>query len=293
MTTSDKQELIVVAYDFTEAAEAALSHANSIAKSAANSEVRLLHVINSESKSKLKKANEHESAIYERLQSITEKNQMETGVKTSYHAEEGTIFKTIGEYLQDSNASMMVLGTHGVKGIQHIVGAFAMKVISSSPVPVIVVQNKKSPAEGYKKIVVAIDDYKLGKNKIVHTISMAQKFNSEVFLFVDQSSDQLFSAQIRGNLGHAVKYLEINNIKHSYTITPSKGGSFGKQLLKYSQSIDADLIVISSQKNMQNIADLLLIVGKTEESIINNDSETAVLCVNPLQNVTNIGVLGV
>lgn len=292
MTTSDKQELIVVAFDFTEAAETALSHANSIAKNTSNAEVRLLHVINSESKSKLKKANEHESAIYDRLQSITEKNQTETGVKTSYHAEEGTIFKTIGEYLQDSNASLMVLGTHGVKGIQHIVGAFAMKVISSSPVPVIVVQNKKSPAEGYKKIVVAIDDYKLGKNKIVHTISMAQKFNSEVFLFADYSSDQLLAAQIRGNLGHAVKYLEINNIKHSFTTMPSKGGSFAKQLMKYSQSIDADLIVISSQKNTQNIADLF-IVGKTEEGIINNETETAVLCVNPLQNVTHIGVLGV
>ncbi len=291
MTTSGNYELIVVAYDFTEQAETALAHANVIAQNSNNAEVRLLHVINSESKSKLKKAQEHESAIYEKLQTISNDNFSKNGVKTSYHAEEGTIFKTIGEYLQDSNASLMVLGTHGVKGIQHIVGAFALKVIASSPVPVIVVQNKKSHDNGYKKIVVAIDEYKLGKNKIVHTISLSKKFKSEVFLFSDHSSDQYLSAQIRGNLGHAITYLEKNDIPFQTATVASGGGSFAKQLIRYASEIEADLIVISSQKDTQSITDLF-IVGKTEENIINNDTQIAVLCVNPLQNVTNIGVVG-
>lgn len=291
MTTSENNELIVVAFDFTEQAETALSHANVIAKSNPQAEVRLLHVINSESKSKLKKAHEHESAIYDRLQSISEENFTKNGIKTSYHAEEGTIFKTIGEYLQDSKASLMVLGTHGVKGIQHIVGAFALKVISSSPVPVVVVQNRKGHDNGYKKIVVAIDEYKLGKNKIVHTISMAKKFNSEVYLFADHSGDQYISAQIRGNLGHAITYLEKNDIPYKDFSVSSGGGSFAKQLIRFASENEADLIVISSQKDTQSITDLF-VIGKTEESIINNDSQIAVLCVNPLQNVTHIGVVG-
>ena len=53
----------------------------------------------------------------------------------------GTGKKTIGCKLAEQiNASAIIMGTHGAKGMQKVFGSFAMKVIISTGVPFMVVQ---------------------------------------------------------------------------------------------------------------------------------------------------------
>lgn len=289
MLIPNRKDLIVVTCDFTEPAKAALQHASRIAAESED-EVRLLHVINTETKSKLKKAKASENQIYMDLEKWAAENQKEYGITTSYHAQEGSIFTTIGEYLTESDASLLVMGTHGVRGIQHVVGAYAMKVISSSPVPVLVVQRRRPEAGGYKKIVLPIDHYRHGKNKTAYAILTARYFDGEVHIFESRESDAYLANHIKLNAAHARQYLEQNGVRYVEAREQAGEGSFTKQLLRYASSVKADMIVITSHQASQGMADL--IVGSNEVQIINNEDEIPVMCVNPIQDTGHLGVFG-
>lgn len=286
MIDKKKKDLIIVPCDFTEEAANALHHASTIAK-AGNDEVRLLHIINRESKSKLKKEGQIEEVVENKLREWAQKNEATYGVPTTYHAEEGSIFSAIGEYTADVNAQIAVMGTHGVKGVQHIVGAFAIRVVTSSPVPVVIVQRKGSADGGYKKIVVPIDDNKYGKNKILHAMAMAKYFNGEIVLFAAISSDEYTQKTINLSVHQAESFLTKNEIPFRIEKEESREGSFAKQLIRYSGEIEADLIVISTRQD--TVALQNLIVGNNEEEVINNDAQIPVMCVNPVQDTTYLG----
>jgi nucleotide-binding universal stress UspA family protein len=289
MLNKDKKDLIISLCDFTPEAEVALNHASKIAEHN-HDEVRLLHIINNDTKSKLKKANEGEDAVYTKLKSIAEKNYTETKVTTSYHAEEGSIFSSVGEYVKESEAQLVVFGTHGVRGMQHIVGANSLKVILSCPAPVIVVQKKKADYHGYKKIMLPIDHSKFGKNKIAHAIHIAKNFGSDVIIFESQEKDPHLTNLIQNNVTFAANLLKQEKINYTHQKEDPDKGNFAKQIIKYSAEVDADLIVITSQHDTDTIGDFFF--GNHEVDIINNDAQIAVMCVNPHQNA-NVSIVGV
>jgi nucleotide-binding universal stress UspA family protein len=284
MLTKNKTDLIVVPFDFTEQAMTALDHATRIARQSED-EIRLLHIINSETRNKLKKTPEE---VLADLKQTADANQAAKGVKTSYHAEEGSIFTTMGKYITDSGASLVVMGTHGVKGIQHLIGPNSLRVVASSPVPIIVVQEKKIAPHGYKKIVLPIDFHKSGKNRTAYAIAIAKYFSSEVYLFEQTVADEFLAKQVTLNASHAINYLEENKISYKQEKEASSGGSFSKQVVRYASLIAADLIVVSSEQDADSVVDL--IVGSKEIDIINNDAQIAVMCVNPVQNISHLDI---
>jgi nucleotide-binding universal stress UspA family protein len=244
MLNKEKKDLIISLCDFTPEAEVALNHATKIAEQS-HDEIRLLHIINNETKSKLKKTNETEDAVYKKLKELSEKNYQEHKVLTSYHAEEGSIFTSVGEYVKETEAGLVIFGTHGVRGMQHIVGANSLKVILSCPVPVIVVQKKKADYHGYKKIVLPIDHSKFGKNKIGHAISMAKYFKSEVVIFESLEKDPHLTNLIKNNVIYAENLLKAEQINYTHCTEDPTKGNFAKQIIKHSAEVDADLIVIT------------------------------------------------
>ncbi len=289
MLNKEKKDLIITLCDFTPEAEVALNHASKIAEQN-HDEVRLLHIINSDTKSKLKKNHEGEEAVYSKLKEIAEQNYSNTKIKTSYHAEQGSIFSTVGEYVKEAEAGLVVFGTHGVRGMQHIVGANSLKVILSCPVPVVVVQKKKADYHGYKKIVLPIDHSKFGKNKIAHAISMAKYFQSEVVVFESLEKDSHLTNLIKHNVTFAINLLKADNINYTHHTEDPEKGNFAKQIIKHSAEVDADLIVITSQHDTDSIGDFFF--GNHEVDIINNDAQIAVMCVNPVQNA-NVSISGI
>lgn len=289
MLQKEKKDIIISLFDFTPEAEVALNHASKIAEQN-HDEVRLLHIINNERKSKLKKTHEDEDTVYRQLKEIAEKNYTYTKVHTSYHAEKGSIFTTVGDYVKESEASLVVFGTHGVHGMQYIVGANSLKVILSCPVPVIVVQKKKADYHGYKKIVLPIDHTKYGKNKIGHAISIAKYFNSEVIIFESLEKDPHLTNSIKNNVNYASNLLKSHRITFTHQTEDPTKGNFARQVIKHAAEIDADLIVITSQQDMNSIGDFFF--GKNEIEVINNDAQIAVMCVNPIQN-SNLSISGI
>jgi nucleotide-binding universal stress UspA family protein len=279
MFNKHKKDYIISLYDFTPEAEVALNHASLIAGQTGN-EVQLLHIINSDTRSKLKKIGAPADGVLDVLKTVAERNQAETNVPTSFHAVEGSIFTKISEYAEELGAVLIVLGTHGVKGMQHLIGAHSLRVILSATVPVIVVQKTKAHYHGYKKILIPIDYSKFGKNKIENAIAIAQYFKSEVILFKSGEKDPYLAEIIKTNLSYATFLLKVDSIPYTLFEENTEEESFSVQITDLALETNTDLIVISSEHNSHSMKDLFF--GIHEIDIINNIGEIAVMCVNPL-----------
>ena len=209
------------------------------------------------------------------------------GVSAKAHLREGSIFTTIGEVAEEVGARLLVMGTHGVVGMQHITGAWAVKVITSSPVPVIIVQKKKVSDHGYKTIVSPIDGSRETKQKVIHTISMAKRFGSEVKLFASYESDEFIANARNNNIAWAENMFKKNDVSYSVEHATQKGGNHAKQTIKYASQVNADLIVILTDDGEVSVSEFVL--GPDHEKVINNDAQIATMCVNPVSNLYTIG----
>ena len=125
---------VLVPHDFSPVADCAVSHAAKIAKSY-NGEVYLLHVVG---KAKEVDANK------DKLRAIGEKAEAKYGIKANVIVRIGNIFEDIGDVASEIGAGYIVMGTHGARGMQKIMGSHAIRVISHSKVPFVIVQEKRT-----------------------------------------------------------------------------------------------------------------------------------------------------
>jgi nucleotide-binding universal stress UspA family protein len=112
--------LILVTWDFTEKSDFALEHAIDIA-SVINHDIAIIHIV--------KKESEIEDAEKKISDSIQEKF-INVSVKPKIIVKAGNIFTSINELATEIRARMTVMGTHGIKGMQKVLGSWALKLIS-------------------------------------------------------------------------------------------------------------------------------------------------------------------
>ncbi|MBU0488063.1 MAG: universal stress protein [Bacteroidetes bacterium] len=165
-------DLILVPTDFTEVGDFAIEHAIGCAKQT-SSRVCILHVINKDTKSYLKKNNLTQDSVDSRLQQKADDVKAKHGVEVEYIVREGSIFSAISEVAIDIGAMLIILGTHGKVGIQHVVGSYARKVIISAPCTVIVVQETQFK-NGYERMVIPVDNSTETRQKMKWAIFLAK-----------------------------------------------------------------------------------------------------------------------
>ncbi|MBI1289392.1 MAG: hypothetical protein GC178_17635 [Flavobacteriales bacterium] len=280
---AEKNQIILVPTDFTAAAKTAINHAAKVA-SVAGDEIRLVHIVNKDTKSKLKKAGESLDDLNAKMKAEVAEIASKYSVKADFHLREGSIFTTIGEVAEEIGARLLVMGTHGVIGMQHITGAWAVKVITSSPVPVIIVQKKTVSDHGYKTIVFPIDASRETKQKVIHTVSMAKFFGSTVHLFASHETDEFLVNARNNNIAWAENMFKKNGVDYKVA---HADGNHAKQTIKYASQVNADLIVILTDDGDVSVSEIVL--GPDEEKVINNDAQIATMCVNPVADLYTIG----
>lgn len=271
---------ILVPTDFSTEAECAIVHACTIAAKTGD-EVKLLHVINKESLAELKKNKEDIASLQRKLDSQCTYYAEKFSVKMSSILKEGSIFTVIGEVGEEEKSQLIVMGTHGVKGMQHITGAFALKVIDGATVPVVVVQRRMPLHAGYLKIVSPIDFSIETKQKTLQTMSVAKMFDAEVHLYAQAGSDDDLTNRVKLNTQFVKRHLEEQDIQVTVAHQP-KSADFSKDFIAYAKEVDADLIVILTtvEKGIKDI-----VMGTDEQKVINNSEEIPVMVVNPLHNM--------
>jgi len=257
---------ILVAWDFSDKAQNALEHALQLAE-IKNTQVELVHIIENK---------EDYSGACILLDKVLENTMIEFNRPILYVVKEGSVFTTLGTYAAEQNADLVVMGTHGMKGMQKITGSWALKVIAGTSVPFIVVQGPPRHKH-YSNIVFPVDFRKESKLKLNWVGYLAENFNLTVNVLVPNTKDSIHAKSIKANLEFAKKYFENKEI--DFEIHESKAsGTFVKQTIDFARYIDADLIIIVITKE-PGLNDYMF--GAEEQKLIANNDEIPVMCIQP------------
>lgn len=270
-------KIIVVPWDFTPVTEYALQHAVKISRMTHN-DICLLHIVEKITT---------EGGVKAKQAAMTIKgNEIERnfGVTVKTHVQRGTIFKQIPEFVNDRSASLVVMGTHGMSGMQKLTGSWALKVIAKSKVPYIVVQAPPADMERFRTIVCPIDWRAEEKEKLSMAIYMSKYFDTKVHILKATRKDESLAKKANLNLNFTVRMLIQNNIEYEIREVPSD--QLAEQTIEIAQQLNADLILIMTTKDI-TFADY--VVGAKEQYIIANSSKIPVCCVNPSSSFANIG----
>ena len=269
-------DIVIVPTDFSDTCQNAINHGVELAEYL-DYKLVILHVINRDTKSQLKKEKQGVSHITEKLNDIANDIREMSRVTVETLTREGSIFDEIHGTASDIGAKIMVLGTHGKKGMQYLVGSYALKVVTKSPVPTIVVQ-EKSFGKGYKNIVFPINSFTEARQQVQWAIHMAKTFGSFINIFRQPLSDSDMGNKIKVVSSQIEKAFKEYDIKYSIT-DAEKSGHFAGQMIDYAVAEKADLIMIMTDADIFS-ADFN--AGAWDEKMMFNKAQIPVMCINPV-----------
>ena len=267
---------LLVPTDFTNEAHSAIQHAVKLGV-IVQAEVILLNVV--KDKSDIPAATTKLKEEVKWAKTVNDQIDVRSIVRV------GNIFDDIGDAASELGVSLIIMGTHGASGWQKITGSYALKVITNSSVPFIVVQDQLMNDTGYDSIVVPLDLNNETKQKLEMVASIAHYFDSEVHLITPNESDEFLSNKLKANRIWAAKYLKGKNVKFTTQIVDD-GDNLLEGVFKLSKKVEADLIAIMNlQKNS-----LMGVLGSSyQQEIIANKAKVPVLCLNPLKSTIASG----
>jgi nucleotide-binding universal stress UspA family protein len=260
---------ILVPHDFTEVADNALLHANKLSK-VLNRPVTLTHIV---------KTDKDKKGATDKLDAIASKNAASNGVETQTLVIAGDYLEKIGEVAEIVKATLVVMGTHGVRGIQKLIGSYALKVITNSNVPYLVVQAPPTGQEGYQNIVLPMDFSKESKQKLDWAVYIAELFGSKFHLLSDYESDEFTAKALKNNISYAKSYLTNNNLTFDLHELGKHTQGLTRETITLSKNVHADLIVVMTTMD-KGISEYVM--GAPEQAIIANDAQIPVMCINPV-----------
>lgn len=269
-----EKKTIIVPHDFSVVADNALKHAINTAK-ITGAVIHVLHVV-----SKEKEIKDAENKLKKLVESIDTEVTLHPVVRV------GNIFDDIGDFASESHAELIFMGTHGQHGWQYVTGSHALKVITHSTVPFIVVQEKPIKENGYDDIVVPLDLNKETKQKLVYVANIATYFKSRVHVITPDETDEFLRHQVKANIQFATKFFQERGIEVTTKVVPPSG--FDKETVKHAVTLDADLIAIMNL-NRNNL--LGTITASHEQYILTNDAQIPALIVNPVEGSYGSSVL--
>jgi len=186
----------------------------------------------------------------------------------------GEFFEGIGYAALENNAELIVMGTHGLKGLQFITGSRALKVVSNSEVPIIIVQEDSKPTKGYKNILVPMTLDKNSKQKLTYAKHLALYLNSKIFLIAPSEKDEFLRNKIQRDLNFAKQFFDEANIPYEAEINEEIYTL--DSYIEYAKEKDIDLIVFMNQPESAYI-----LFDDRVQRVITNKAHIPVLLINP------------
>jgi len=269
-----EKDILLVPWDFTEVAEFALEHAIKVAKRL-NNQIKLIHVVKS-----LKKGEEALAELNKDIEKLTEKYEFELSPLVL----EGSLFHIISDYASENNVSMVVMGTHGIKGMQKFTGSYALKVIVGSKIPFIVVQERPTKKEIFKDIVFPLDYRSEAKQKLQWALFLVKYFEVKINIIIPTIKDKALNTKLMGNVHFAEKILDKYDC--DYELHRIEGSNSAEESIAFAKKVDADMILIMTTKGI-GITDYVL--GAQEQYIIANTARIPVMVVNPRTDLSRYG----
>ena len=257
---------ILVPFDFTPAAERALESAVTIAKMHPGSTIEVLNVVAKDS--------EKDEALA-KLKSATESFDYEIG----HIVLAGKVLHVIPETLKEMKYDYACMGTHGVHGMQNIFGPDALKIVTDSNIPFIITQDNKS----IKDLDTVVVPFSYSKESIQigqFIVDLVDHANCHIKLVGYMDQDQWLKMDMITNKAVIGKLFKNNELDIEF-VNMGKDGSYEESLLKYADSINADLIAAAHFSGS-----ILSIRKNFVRDMINNEYNIPVLTVKTEANST-------
>lgn len=266
---------ILVATDFSTAAVNALEHACLIAKKA-GFEITVLHVKNSHTKDLLSKVGKEPDELEIYMQELCDDASQKSGVACTPLIKEGSIFNDINAVTVDPDYKLLLIGTHGSKGLrQALFGADLLKIAKKSPVPVLATPDNAKVQHEYEKIVFPYGGHREFDNKIKAAGFIAKHFDAEIQLYTIERDNVELSKVTRQNIQKAQEHFDQNDIKHVSVHENMNDFSIGfaNQTLEYTKRVGAQIISVMSTSSDE----YSFISTVDKENLINNQDGISIL----------------
>lgn len=281
MTTEVQEKkynnIVLIPTDFSEVCGNAISHGVKLAKFLGYS-VCILHIINKETKNALKKKNVGHEYIMFRLKEYKRYYGKKYAIDIDIRAVEGSIFSTINEIATEIKANIMVMGTHGKKGLQHVFGSYALKVVVESPIPVVVVQ-KRSFREGYKNIIFPVSNDLEPRQAVQWAKLMAKLFNARIHIFQSPEKESGLKTRLKIITKQITDVFQAEQV--SYVISTAESSrNYAEEVISYSVLHHADLVMIMTRPNI-DVPGFSL--ASWDEKLMFNEAQIPVMGINPIE----------
>ncbi len=237
-----KCDAILVPVDFTQVADYAIDHASAIAR-IFGYRLYLLHVI-----SKRQKGTQKEKDADKKLIGISSRLSRDHGLKVTHMIRVGTVFRTISGVAERLRASFIVMGVHGKKGIEHLVGSYPYKVVCKSSVPVLVVKDNHQHV-GFHNIVIPVDFSKRSTQKITQAIKFSKFFGARIRVFGFLSSENKAKIINKEALLKSVNdVFEESDVPVTTDLVINPAHDWPEALMVFADKVNADLIMIVAER---------------------------------------------
>lgn len=255
--------IYLVPYDFTDVGDAAINYANFIGKRV-RTNVIILNIV--PTKDKIAQAQK-------KLHEALEKFEVNPNVNLIPIVRVGSIFESIAKTAIEDEAQLIIMGTHGNVGMQKFLGSHAMKVITSTNIPFLIVQKNTVPKQ-VQNIIVPIDMTRESLQIVNLAGDIARIYDAEVHVVAEKQNDEIFLQKMKNRILIVKNQFEERNIKSQLYLLES-GGSYSKKVLQYCKENDGDFIAIAYHNEA-----LLPQFNTYAQNLIMNDMKLPCLIIN-------------
>ncbi len=245
-----KKDVIVIPWDYSESCEIALQHAILLAKEVDN-QIMLVRFIKEAGLfgNKSAKQAEFESEkvkIKDSASQMAQKYNFDPQ-HLFIDVEIGLKPKTICQLMKDANANLVIMGrtyklndkvTANIEDMTESMG--------SIDIPFIVVTSKPTH-DYYKELVVPLDHDKRMKETLQWVVYLSKYYNCNINIIKPYIEDEYNKKDMANNIYFTKKLLDKKNIVYGIK-TAKKGNLFGDEIMRFSQNIDADLVILIFNK---------------------------------------------
>lgn len=242
---------ILVPIDFSTGSINALDYAIQIAN-VIEADVRIVHVMTNKSYPVFLierfEGKVNETVLYECLDDLVREKESTyrvQGGKIDYKVRTGNVVKEIANQGKYDDATMIVVGTHGVSGFEdNWIGSNSYRLVSHSSRPVLTIRNEVKYS-GLKRIILPIDITQGSRLKVPSATGLAKAFGSDVFVVgLRESNYEFIFNRVRTTCKQVQKYIE-NQIDREVVTDMLSGKGIVEKLIEYSKQNSGDLIVIN------------------------------------------------
>jgi nucleotide-binding universal stress UspA family protein len=234
------KNIILVPTDFSEVCGNAVLHAAKLAQFL-NTKLVILHIIDEKTKASLKKKNAGTEYIDQRLNQYKYLHEKNYRISVETMMKEGNIFTSINKVAANLDAALMVVGTHGKKGLQYLTGSYILRVADKSPVPVIIVRNRVFHGK-YNKILIPVTDDLHSDKKIAWARYISRMFTANMHLYQYFHKDKRLNDRLSGFMEKITRSFEKDEIPFLVS-KAEKETKFSSQVMSYAVSNQCDLIM--------------------------------------------------